>query len=201
MLNYAIVNGIIDLSAIQDSIIMNERKKYLEKHIFSTWQGNDDKYYTYLPDDNNKRGKRLLKRTTKDALDDAIIAFYKAEENEPTVEAVFQSWIDEKLEYGEIQKQTYDKYKNNFVRFFQNKNYPISNRKIRYVDEEILEKFIKTVISKLELTQKAYSDMRILINGIFKYAKRHGHTQISITQFMGDLELSRRMFKRVVKRG
>ena len=104
MLNYAIVNGIIDLSAIQDSIIMNERKKYLEKHIFSTWQGNDDKYYTYLPDDNNKRGKRLLKRTTKDALDDAIIAFYKAEENEPTVEAVFQSWIDEKLEYGEIQK-------------------------------------------------------------------------------------------------
>lgn len=26
MLNYAIVNGIIDLSAIQDSIIMNERK-------------------------------------------------------------------------------------------------------------------------------------------------------------------------------
>lgn len=200
MLNYAIVNGIIDLSAIQDSIIMNERKKYLEKHIFSTWQGNDDKYYTYLPDDNNKRGKRLLKRTTKDALDDAIIAFYKAEENEPTVEAVFQSWIDEKLEYGEIQKQTYDKYKNNFVRFFQNKNYPISNRKIRYVDEEILEKFIKTVISKLELTQKAYSDMRILINGIFKYAKRHGHTQISITQFMGDLELSRRMFKRVVKR-
>ena len=104
MLNYAIVNGIIDLSAIQDSIIMNERKKYLEKHIFSTWQENDDKYYTYLPDDNNKRGKRLLKRTTKDALDDAIIAFYKAEENEPTVEAVFQSWIDEKLEYGEIQK-------------------------------------------------------------------------------------------------
>ena len=58
-----------------------------------------------------------------------IIAFYKAEENEPTVEAVFQSWIDEKLGYGEIQKQ------------------------------------------------------------------------ISITQFMGDLELSRRMFKRVVKRG
>ena len=26
-----------------------------------------------------ERGKRLLKRTTKDALDDAIIAFYKAE--------------------------------------------------------------------------------------------------------------------------
>lgn len=67
MLNCAIVNGIIDLSAIQDSIIMNERKKYLEKHIFSTWQENDDKYYTYLPDDNNKRGKRLLKRTTKEA--------------------------------------------------------------------------------------------------------------------------------------
>ena len=68
-------------------------KKYLEKHIFSTWQENDDKYYTYLPDDNNKRGKRLLKRTTKDALDDTIIAFYKAEENEPTVEAVFQTGL------------------------------------------------------------------------------------------------------------
>ena len=30
MLNYAIVNGIIDLSAIQDSIIMNERKNILK---------------------------------------------------------------------------------------------------------------------------------------------------------------------------
>lgn len=200
MLNLAIENGIIDISTIKKKIEMNERKKYLEEHEFKKWKGADNKFYTYLPDQDSKRGKKLLKRTTEKDLDDAIIKFYKSKSEEPTVSAVFSMWISEKLEYGEIQKQSYDKYNNNYIRFFDNEFYPISNIKIRYVDEEILEKFIKTVVSKLELTQKAYSDMRILINGIFKYAKRHGYSKISITNFMGDLELSKNMFKRIVKK-
>lgn len=196
MLNFAIENGIIDIDTIQKKIEMNERKKFIEKHNYSIWEGKDGKFYTYLPDGESQRGKKLVKRTSEKAIEDEIVKFYKAMENEPTVSQVYSSWISEKMEYGEITRQTKDKYETNFKRFFENKYLPIANRKIRYIDEEILESFIKTAISKLELTQKAYSDMRILINGIFKYAKKKHYTSLSITSFMGDLEISEKSFKR-----
>ena len=191
MLNFAIENGIIDIDTIQKKIEMNERKKFIEKHNYSIWEGKDGKFYTYLPDEESQRGKKLVKRTSEKAIEDEIVKFYKAMEDEPTISQVYSSWISEKLEYGEITRQTKDKYETNFKRFFENKYLPIANRKIRYIDEEILESFIKTAISKLELTQKAYSDMRILINGIFKYAKKKHYTS-----FMGDLEISEKSFKR-----
>lgn len=196
LLKYAIENGIINVDTIQEKIEMNERKKFIEKHNYSIWQGKDGKFYTYLPDQQSKRGKKLVKRTSEKAIEDTIVKFYKGKEDEPTIKEVYLFWITDKMEYKEITKQTKDKYDTNFKRFFENEYLPIADRKIRYVDEECLEHFIKTAISKLQLTQKAYSDMRILINGIFKYAKKRHYTSMSITNFMGDLEISEKSFKR-----
>ena len=193
LLNYALENGIIDRSTIQTKIEMNERKKYIEKHNYSIWHGKDGKYYTYLPDEKSKRGKKLVKRASEKLLEDSIINYYKSAEFEPTVESVFNMWIDDKLKYNEITKQSYDKYKTNFKRFCSG----LSKKKIRYIDEDGLEYYIKNTISKLNLTSKAYSDMRLLIKGIFKYAKKHGYTNLSITNFLGDIDISKRSFKKV----
>ena len=49
-MKYAIENGIIDLSYIQEEIEMNKRKDILEKHIYKIAQGKDGKWRTYIPD-------------------------------------------------------------------------------------------------------------------------------------------------------
>lgn len=46
VLKYAIENGIIDVSYVQEKIEMNKRKGYLEKHKYEIWQGTDRKWYT-----------------------------------------------------------------------------------------------------------------------------------------------------------
>ena len=76
--------------------------------------------------------------------------------------------------YGEIQKQSYDRYKTDFDRFFVNNEYfkNFCDRKVRYITEDDLEEFIKVSISKMNLTQKAYSGLRTIVNGIFKYSKK-----------------------------
>ena len=89
LLNFAIENGIIDVSDIQQKIEMNERNRYIENHNYSIWQSKDGKFYTYLPDEKYSRGKRLIKRTTEQALNDAIVQFYKEQENEPYIEDAF----------------------------------------------------------------------------------------------------------------
>lgn len=201
LLKFALENGIIDLGTIQEKMEMNERKKYLEMHPYSVWEGKNEKWYTYLPDGEN--GKKLKKLSSKKAIEDCIVNYYKTEVKEPTVEMIFDKWIDKKLEYNEIKKQTYDRYRDDFKRFFvDNKFVPgFNKRKVRHIDEDDLEEFIKLTISKMELTHKAFSGMRILIIGIFKQAKKDKVTDISITYFMKDLDISAKSFKkRILKK-
>lgn len=199
LLNFAIENGIINQNTIRKQFEMNERKKFIEMHEHEVWQGKNGLWYSYLPD--NKKGRKLIKKKTKEAIYDDIVKYYKSKENEPTIKNVFYMWANEKLEYNEIQKQTYDRYETDFDRYFVNNQYfkNFGNRKIRYLSEDDLETFIKLSIAKLNLTQKAYSNLRTIVNGIFKYAKKKGYTDISITHFMGDLDLSRRSFRKNVK--
>lgn len=193
LLNYAIENGILDTDTLHKQIEMSERKKYLESHQSKVWQSTDGKWYTYLPDKEAKDKRKLVKRKTRKELEDVIVQYYKKIETSPYVEDVFHEWIMTKLNYGEIQKQTYDRYEVDFQRFFQ--EHKIAKMRFCLITEEILEEFIKTTIAEKQLTAKAWSGLRILINGMFKYAKKKGYTSISITHFMGDLMLSSKSFK------
>lgn len=192
MLKYAVENGMLDISTIQSQIEMNERKKYIDKHLYSIWKGKDNKWYTYLPDE--IKGRRKIKRKTEKEVQNVVIDFYKRQEKEPIVEKVFYEWLNKKLEYGEIVNQTYDKYQADFIRYFGK----ISQIKMKSVTVDILEDFIKSTIHDMQLTAKAWANMRILIRGMFKYAKKRKYTEISISQFFGDLDLPPKIFSRNV---
>lgn len=195
LLKYALENGIIDTNHIQEQIEMNERKKYLETHSHNIWKGKDGYYRTYVDDEHSKRGIRLLKKKGKKALEDAIVDYYRQNVENPYIDDVFREWIDAKMRYKEIKKQSYDRYTNDYKRFFT-KDARICNIRFEYITEYILEDFIRTSIAEKQLTAKSWSGLRTLILGIFKYAKKMHYTDISITQFMGDLELSRTIFQK-----
>lgn len=197
MLNLAIQSGIIDFNTIQTQIEMNERKRYLEMHKNEIWQGKDNGYYTYLPDETQMKGRKLVRKSTKEKLEDAIIKFYKSEEKTPTINKTFNQWITEKLEFGEISKATYDRYKCDFNKYFVGSI--LDQKSVRYITEDVLEVFIRKSIVDNNLTVKAYSNLRTLLIGIFKYAKRKKITNLSISTFFKDLDLSKKAFRKNCK--
>lgn len=195
ILNFAIDNGIIDMDTIRKQIEMNERIKYLDAHKFDIWQGSNGKWYTYLPDAKKSNGRRLVKRNSLQLINDTIIDYYKALENEPTIKDVFDGWLKYKIDRNEIQKQTVDRYTTDFKRFFGD----ISQRKIRHINCELLEKIVISCIKKNKLSTKGWENFRLILKGIFKYARKRGYTQIDINSFLIDLDLSKRTFTRVAK--
>ena len=197
MLQYAIESGIIDINTLQTQIEMNERKKYLEMHQNKVWKGSNGYYYTKVEDRSKKDGRRMIKKKTFQEMEDEIVEHYKSLENEPTIEYVFQNWIEKKLNYGEIQKQTVERYEMDFKRFFAGTGF--SKRKIQYLQEYELEDFIKLSICNEHLSAKAWGNLRIILKGIFKYAKKMGYTDISITSFLGDVDISKKSFTRHYK--
>lgn len=194
LLHYAYENGMIDMDAIREQIEMNERIKYLEMHTNKIWQGADGKWYTYIPDNSRSDGRKKVKRTTEKALYDLIVQYYKKSEEVMRFKEVFDEWSQAKLGYGEIQKQTYDRYHSDYKRFFEGAR--IAEVKFDHITEDMLEDFVKSSIHDKNLTAKAWSGLRLIILGVFKYAKKKGYTKISITNFMGDLDLSKKAFQK-----
>lgn len=194
LLKFAIENGMIDTALVQERIEMQKRAELLGMHKYDIWQGTNGKWYTYIPDE--QKGRILKKRTSQKGIEDLVVEYYRQREEVHYLEDVFMEWIEEKLAFGEIQKQTYDRYKTDFHRFFDNQD--ISKTDIRHIGEEQLEHFIKSTINKKQLTSKAYGGLRTIIIGIFRYAKKKKYSTISITQFFGDIDISQKTFKKKI---
>lgn len=196
ILRFIINSGMIDLNDVQNSMEAMKREELLKRHPYKIWQGKDGKWYTYLPDNSKKDGRRLVKRSDKKDLEIIIVDYYKKAKEVHTLQTTFYEWVSEKLKYGEIEKNTYDRYETDFHRFF---NQGFEDTNIKNISEDALEEFIKTTISEKQLTAKAYSGMRTLIIGIFRYAKKHQYSDISIYTFFGDLNLSKKIFTKKIK--
>ena len=181
----------INLEDVKVQLDMKNKKRYLEKHKYKIWQAKNGSWYTYLPDENGnlkqKRNKSL------DKLNDQICSHYKELESHPTFRPVYQEWIAEKEECGEILKSTITRYNNAFNKFFP-KNEPFCSIKLCDMTDGDLEKFIKRTIKKFSLTKKAYSAMTLILLGVFKYAKREKYTEFSISTFMKDFDPPKRIF-------
>ena len=193
LLQIAADNSIIDIKEIRVAIENLQKKEILNQHDKKIWQGSNGYWYTYVYNNFGKR--RLIKRKTLDALENEIYEIAKEEQKNCTINDVFTAWITEKYKYGEIKKQSYDRYYTDYNRFFP-KNHPICQKLFKNITEKELEAFIKETICKHKLSVKAYSGLATLIKGIFKYGKKEQYTEISITNFFGDLDLPKNMFSK-----
>lgn len=195
-LQLALSEGIINLDTIHKQIEEMQNKKFLEMHTYKIWQGSDGRWVTKLPADNSGN-RRMIKKTNIDDLKAEIINYYKNVQEAKTLRNVFEEWINRKLKLNEICLGTSDRYKNEFDRYFKGSD--LEKTQMDIITEDDLEDFIRETIADKGLTAKAYGNMRTLIIGTFKYAKRENLTDISISQFFGDLDLSKRAFRKTKK--
>lgn len=176
----------IDRTTTLNLFMANKRQEILKKHPCRIWQGtNNGMWYTYILESNGKR--RLVKKSTREKIEDVIIECYK---DEPTIDEIFNRWIDEKMSFGEISESTRDRYVADYHRYFAD----MSRRKIQTVTENELEYHIKSQISQHNLTSKAYGGLRTIVIGVWGYAYKYKYTDIAIRTFFSEIRLSSKIF-------
>lgn len=186
LLQFCLSSGMLDRTTTLNMFMENKRQEILKKHPCRIWQGKTNgMWYTYIPLQNGER--RLIKKSTRRKIEDVIIEYYK---DEPTIDEIFNRWIAEKMDYGEISEATRDRYTADYNRYFAD----MKNRKIKNVTETELENHIKTQISLNNLTSKAYGGLRTIIIGVWGYAYKYKYTEIAIRTFFSEIRLSSKMF-------
>lgn len=182
LLNYALQNGIIDFNTIQMQIAMNKRKKYLEKHEFKIWQGNNGLWYSYLPD--QEKGRRLIKRKSQKEIEDIVIDYYKSQDEEEkqrkltqkiNLLLIFPEWLDFKQIHTDstsyIKRITAD-----WSRFYE-KETELINMPLKNMTKLFLDEWAHGMIKKHSLTKKAYYNMSIILRQCLDYAVEKGYLE------------------------
>ena len=192
-LQYALEHGMINMSYIQDQIEMQKRKELLEKHPYAIWEGKDGKWRSYLP--NKEKGRKLVKKSSRKSVEDAVIAYWRDKVENPTVRDVYNEWINGKLDRQEIQRSTKERYDRQFDESLSE----FGKIKIKNIEECDIEDIVLSSIYEHQLTRRGYSNLRTLLYGIFKRAKKKKLVNFSITEVIADMEISRKSFRRIVK--
>lgn len=149
-LKFAIENGIINVSYIQDEFEMNKREKILSKHRWAISQGKDGLWRTYLPDEQKRRV--MIKRTTKKDVEDKVIAFYKKQEEKPkTFNDAYFMW--RKFQDEMVSGNTISKYNTDYKRYFEKTQF--SRTKIEDITEETIKIFIVRTVKSKKLCKEA----------------------------------------------
>ena len=171
MLQYAIDEGIIDITYVQEKIEMSRKTALLMKHPYKIWKGKDEKWYTYIPD--IEKGRILKKRNSREAIEELIIKTYdteskKQEINKNKFNVIFKNWRRKQELYG-VSSNTLAKYDSDYNRFFLGTDF--EKMDIRKITEEDITIFIVSRINELNLKEKAGKALWGYISGVFRSAR------------------------------
>ena len=185
---FCLERGIIDIPDIQSIIEMEKHKKLIENHPYKPWQGKNGNWYVYLPDE--KKGRILKKRTTKEGIEDVICDYQLTLIENPTLEEIFNEWNDRRRDLKKITKSSHSRMRQTFKRHFQE----FGKKRIRNVSELEIIEFLEEQIPKYHLTSRSFGSLKTIMRGILKRAKRQGYIYWSPESMFADLDVSDKQF-------
>ena len=192
-MHYIKENDIVDLSYMQEQVNMLKREELLKKHPYKIWKGSDRNWHTYFPDENE--GRVPKKRARLEDLEEDIISFWREQSENPTVEEIFNEWNDRRLSLQKISNATHLRNCQIFNRHFKE----FGKLKIRSLEEEEVSEFLEEQIPKFNLTAKAFSNLKTIMRGVLKRAKKRKLISFSVEEILQDLDTSDSEFKKVIK--
>lgn len=193
-LQFAIENGIINASDVLHKVEMQRWKKLIEEYPYHIWQGKNGCWYVYLPTEDG--GRTLKKRTTEDGIKAVVYQHCYNVSVNPTVREAFKLWQDLRVSEGDIKFSTRDKERNTFRKNLL----PWADRKLNSLDAMDWVMFLEASVKKNNLTSKEFANLRGIVKGTLKYAKRRGFIDWNVEAELADVQISRKKYRKVRKR-
>lgn len=170
-IKYAMSKGLIDLDKIVSDVNDSKREEVISLHKYSIWQGKNGKWYTYLPDPVRDVKGKLVKRTSRERLEEALIKYYEQEITLPTFGECFRMQQEYMLTHYKITVSTYDRKNIDYSRHIEGTDF--DKTPIDMIRERDIIMFLDNLLSynNRKMTQKALGNVKSLIGNVFKYAK------------------------------
>ena len=190
ILQFATDHGMIDLSLVVARYKM-QRGNYLDMHPYPIWQGISNKcWYTYMPDEKTGE-KKLKKRNTRQEIEEVVIAYWEDRVAYPTIEKAFNMWNDRKLEMKKICTSTHIRNIYIFRKHFKE----FGKKQIGKTTPEEWVEFLEWQVPKYDLRRKQWTNLKALVLGMLKLAKRNKLILWNPIAMMQELDVTEHEFR------
>lgn len=158
---------------------MKARERYLGMltHPITQGKGTDTRWSTRVPDKTKKDGRRLIRKATREEVENAVILFFMEQEQKVsssnmTIEDCWQLWYDFKASHNRSLKTTSLKmFRSDRKRFLDGTTF--SKRKISSLSEFDIEDYLVEQAERYHMTQKRVCQLAGYVKGIFFVAYRN----------------------------
>lgn len=193
LLNLALKSGILNMDTIQKQVEMTEREKIINKHPYSIWKGKNGLWYTYIP--SVMKGRVLKKRKTEEEIKSVVVDYWRTVQGGVTIESVFMDWNNYRLNNKQISDGTYTRNYNLFKKHFSD----FGKRMIKNTTPTQWIEFLESQVSLHNMKAKAFSNLKCIVKGILKFAKRREYINFYVHEVLEELDVSKNMFNRDIK--
>ena len=206
-MQFAVQNGIINIEDMLNDMKVMREQDILNQHPYEIWTASDGRVKTYLYDESKKNKRRLIARSTREKINQAIIDDYDAKEEVIreqerekiiTFDKAYHMWLDAYVEDGSLVKGTADRYNVDYRRYYEGTDF--ANKPIEEITSKGVILFLKDVLRAGDkngnnLKKKAFVNIKSIISGTFKYAKTELELDcIPITHTLDDFKPSDKKF-------
>ena len=176
LLNFAVSNGMLNISYVQEQYYMKKREEILSKHPYSIWYNEkESRWYTDVPFWGIKSGKKRIKRKERSDLDEDIINYSLQYENDRRSgefkKCTFKELFYEFMVYkrGEVSSGTIRRMMADWKKYYVPHEELIS-KQFTDITKIDVDKFFNAVMDEYKLNRKAFYNMCGLLKQTYDYA-------------------------------
>ncbi|MBB2182233.1 site-specific integrase [Lachnospiraceae bacterium MD1] len=165
-------NNIMNIDDVQMREMVNKMKRelILKNHPYNIFLSSDGRYHTYVIKD----GKRKpIAKKSREKVEDALVQFYKENEarTQSTLKTLYPEWLDYKLVCTNS-SNTVRRIDNDWKKFYVGT--PIIDIPIAKLDYITVHKWAHSIVKQMNLTQKQYRNMALIMKQILIYSVDKG---------------------------
>ena len=153
---------------VADLLEQMNRKQIIEKHpyeVYTTTRRGKTYFVTYITDETKVNHRRQISATTKENLENKIYIEYQ-KKTLFTFEKVSFEWL--KYYKTTVKDTTFDRTMSDYNRFIPNCSF--AKKSIAKIKPFEIKEYLQTIILQEKLKKRAYSNLKSMLNGIFRYA-------------------------------
>ena len=171
ILSFMTTNGMIDLDGVETQMRISRRKKIIDAHPYSIYEGSDGRWHTYVKDETKGSGRRMIVRKTQEDLETCLCEYYEADYAKrqmqgETMESLYEAWIEYKSLH--VASTTVERTRRDWQRYYEGKE--IVRRPIKLLTKLEIDIWVHEMIRKFKMNKHQWANFRSIINQELDYA-------------------------------
>lgn len=173
LLNFLASQGKINLGDVQNEMARSRERDVVNRsHPYKIYQGTDNRWYTYIPDESKKNGRKKIAKSTEEQLMKTLYNFYTGQEidskvKKVTLRTLYPQWIEYKALLTDA--ETYiTRIESDWKKYYLDSE--LIDIPITELDKITLSKWVHQIIKAHKMTKTQYYNVTVIVRQALTYA-------------------------------